>query len=772
MEKRKNQNYIYYMWPIMVIIALAAIIATIYFYKSLQVQLFTERQSHLTEMTTQISQVINITIETTQEKVTSAKSFVEQADIDEENTTAILKDLSDRLFIDEGMLLAMDNQGRYYSSSGERGRWSNMEDLAAEKDIPTIRDISIFGEKKSCMVFFARLDAEKIIDAEGSKLSHVAIAIPLETIREYLSISMFGDECFTYLINQQGRKLYKQTYSHQFIENFNVISALREDEFVMGGDVEDLIEAVNQRESFCVEFKEKDSGENYFVSTVPVNDSEWTVLLFVPTHVLGVRTNEFVNSSIFYFAGIAAATIVILAFVIVAVTTNKNDKKMLAQQEKNNKLLEQAAEEARNANAAKSEFLAHMSHDIRTPINGILGMTHIAIKNKGNQERIDDCLHKINGAADHLLTLINDVLDMSAIESGKVVISHEPMDIRLLINNCASIMDGQLVSRDLKFVKQYEKFQRPYVFGDELHLRQVFINILGNAVKFTPDGGRIEFRIREILLDDKKVKYQFEFEDTGIGISEEFQAKIFDEFSQEEKSGRSTYQGTGLGMAISKKFMELMGGSISVRSKLGEGTCFTVEIVFDIDNEYQAKMSYDSQAQLQGMNILLVEDNELNMEIAEVILAEEGVQVTEAENGEIAFQKFEASEPDFFDAILMDVMMPVMNGYEATKAIRNSAHPNAGNIPIIAMTANAYREDVEKAMDAGMNAHVAKPIDVKMLLSILEQFRNHAGKPADTGKSADAEKAADAEETADIKDVTDVENKADVRSTIYKENTE
>jgi signal transduction histidine kinase len=602
-----------------------------------------------------------------------------------------------------------------------------MEDLVTQDSTPVIRDLSFFGEKTACMVFFASMDEIKEFGSDGSGLSHVAIAIPLDTIKEYLSISMFGDECYTYLINQQGRRLYKQTFSNIFIEDINVISALKEDEFIMGGSIEDLIDAVDKRERFCVEFREAGKGENYFVSTVPVSGSDWTVLLFVPTKVLGVQTNEFMNSVITYFVGIAAGGVAIFACFIFIITTNRNDKKMILLQEKNNELLEHAAEEARNANAAKSEFLAHMSHDIRTPINGILGMTHIAIKNKDNAERVDDCLHKINGAADHLLTLINDVLDMSSIESGKVAVVHEPLDIRVLVNNCISIIDGQLVSRELEFVNKYDEPEHPFVFGDELHLRQVFINILGNAVKFTPDGGRIELRMKETGFSDKRVSYRFEFEDTGIGISEKFQSKIFDEFSQEEKGGRSTYQGTGLGMAISKKFIELMGGNISVRSRLGEGTCFTVDLEFDVDEEYRTKVSSDKKVELQGMKVLLVEDNELNMEIARVILTEEGIDVTEAENGKIAYDIFTESVPNRFDLILMDVMMPVMNGYEATKAIRESAHPQAGTIPIIAMTANAYREDVERAMDAGMNAHVAKPVDVALLMSVLEKYKNAAG---------------------------------------------
>jgi signal transduction histidine kinase/CheY-like chemotaxis protein len=729
MKKRKNLSSVC-LWLLVVLLIFVISITTIYSYKSLKLQLFTERQSHLTEMTTKISEVIDITIETMQEKVNSANTFIEQSEIKEVDATDFLSSLADMLFVgnNNGILLAMDDQGRYYSSEGKNGLWSNMQDLVAQENKPVIRDISIFGEKKACMVFFSKLSEGKGIRDDDSELSHVALAIPLDSMSDYLSITMFADESYTYLINRQGRRLYEQTNSRTFIEDFNVISALKEDEFLMGGDIENLISSVNERERFCAEFQDAGSGENYFVSTVPVSGSDWTVLLFVPTKVLGVRTTEFMKSVVTYFIGFALACIVTFACLIYMILKNRNDKKMIEQQMHNNELLEQSAEEARKANLAKSEFLAHMSHDIRTPINGIIGMTHIAINSLENSKKVEDCLNKISGAANHLLTLVNDVLDMSSIESGKVVISHGPLDIRMLVNNCASIVEGQIATRNLEFRMVAGEFAHPYVLGDELHLRQVFINILGNAVKFTPDGGNIEFRVQEISGTDETVMYRFEFEDNGIGISKEFLGKIFDEFSQEAKDSRSTYQGTGLGMAISRKFVEYMGGSIHVQSEPGKGSCFTVEIPFEINTKYQEETVSSQAIHLQGIRVLLAEDNELNMEIAMEILAEKGVKVIGAENGQIAVEKFVSSDPGYYDAILMDVMMPVMNGYDAARAIRRCPHPEAGSIPIIAMTANAYREDVEKAIDAGMNAHIAKPIDIERLFLVLEQYCNGTDK--------------------------------------------
>jgi signal transduction histidine kinase/CheY-like chemotaxis protein len=458
------------------------------------------------------------------------------------------------------------------------------------------------------------------------------------------------------------------------------------------------------------------------VSTVPVEDTPWTILLFVPTQVLGAQTSNFIESFIRYIGIISLAVIVIVGCLISAILTNKNNKERVVEQEKNNKLLAVAAQEAQSANAAKSEFLSHMSHDIRTPINGIIGMTNIAIKNTDDTERVKDCLGKISGAADHLLALVNDVLDMSRIESGKTTVLNEPIDMRKFINDCAAIIDGQLIARQIDFIKDFGDFKYPFVFADQLHLRQVLINILGNAIKFTKDGGRISFRVKEIGEKDGKIGYCFEVEDNGIGMSEEFQGKIFDEFSQEREDGRTNYKGTGLGMAISKQLVELMGGVITVKSKLGEGSCFTVTMEFEIDGEHEEEQEEEVCVTLKGLRALLVEDNELNMEIAQEILSDEGMEITPAVNGKVAVDIFSESPEGTFDVILMDVMMPVMNGIDATRAIRSSSHPQAKTIPIIAMTANAYKEDEDKVIEAGMNAHVAKPVNVDILLSTLGRY--------------------------------------------------
>ena len=381
------------------------------------------------------------------------------------------------------------------------------------------------------------------------------------------------------------------------------------------------------------------------------------------------------------------------------------------ERERSQKEIEEALARAEAANAAKTVFLANMSHDIRTPINGIMGMVTLA-KKEEMPEPVNTYVRKIDVASRHLLSLINDVLDMSRIESGKATIQCDPTDVRMIVDNCTSIIQGQMEGRELHFVPICGEMTHTRILADVLHLRRVLINILGNAIKFTPDGGTVTFTARETGFDGKTATFEFVVEDTGIGMSEEFLAHIFESFSQEHNSSRGRYQGTGLGMAISQQLVTLMGGTIDVASTLGQGSRFTVRIPFEVVSVSAEESPTPAAADtsLSGYRILLVEDNELNMEIAKTILEQEGVQVTAAENGREAVERFCACPPGSFDAILMDIMMPEMNGYEATEAIRRSGRPEGETVPIIAMTANAFAEDKIKAMEAGMNAHVAKPI--------------------------------------------------------------
>lgn len=435
------------------------------------------------------------------------------------------------------------------------------------------------------------------------------------------------------------------------------------------------------------------------------------------------NTNDFIHTVVIYFSFLSIIVVFLLLFSILIFTSSKNDKRMMRQQEENNRMLSHEAEIANKANLAKSKFLSHMSHDIRTPINGIIGMTNIAISNIDNHNKVEECLQKIDVASSHLLSLINDILDMSRIENGKITISTEPLNINYILDKCTAIIEGHLNNRNIRFITEFSPFNYPYFKGDEMHLLQILINILGNAVKFTPDGGKIYFRVKEGKKCGDIINYHFEIEDTGIGMKQEYISHIWTPFSQEHNTSRSEYKGTGLGLAITKQLVTLLDGEVTVESEEHKGSKFTVILPFEITVENEVPSVQNDNINLKGLKVLLVEDNELSKEIEKDILENHGAIITEADNGKVAVDILCNSNVNHFDLILMDVMMPIMDGLTATKTIRELKRPDAQNIPIIAMTANAYEEDVKKALNAGMNAHLSKPIEINKFLKAIEKFR-------------------------------------------------
>lgn len=400
-------------------------------------------------------------------------------------------------------------------------------------------------------------------------------------------------------------------------------------------------------------------------------------------------------------------------------------QKSKAEEQKQKQLLMTAAEEADAANKAKSAFLLSISHDIRTPMNAIIGFTNIAL-HQNTVSDIHDSLEKVQKSSNHLLSLLNDVLDFTRIESGKVTISPEPMDITQLTDNVQAIMNGLLYNRDLKFEVHREISKNPYVLADVVRIREVLVNLLGNAVKFTKDGGKITLDISSYPgADEKHIITRYVVRDNGIGMSEEFTKEVFEEFAQEDSGVRTQYHGVGLGMAIVKKYVDMMGGTISVQSKKHEGTTFTVDIPLEITDKEcnKSDTGFSEKVNLTGVKVLLAEDNELNAEIATVQLEEFGMNVERAVDGKNAVEIFRNHPEGTFDVILMDIMMPEMNGYEAAKAIRAmNDRPDGKNIPIIAMTANSFAEDVQASLDAGMNAHLSKPIVIEEVIKTILRY--------------------------------------------------
>ena len=394
--------------------------------------------------------------------------------------------------------------------------------------------------------------------------------------------------------------------------------------------------------------------------------------------------------------------------------------------------LEESYQVAEAANHAKSDFLAAMSHDIRTPMNGILGMAAIAEKNLDNNDRVADCLRKIKGAGTHLLGLINNVLDMSKIESGKLELVEEKFDLRELVGNMEAMVRSQVQAKNHTLQIDISAVEHPELFGDGLKLQQVFVNLLSNAIKYTPDGGLIIFTGREKSTDGPTAYLEFSVKDNGIGMTEAYRQKVFDPFTRAEGSTVNKIQGTGLGMPIARNIARMMGGDIVVESVLGEGSEFIVTVY--IKKQTPEEIAADKEAgapsataeidnlDLTGKRVLLVEDNELNMEIAQEILLMTNVLVETAEDGQVALDKVKSSPDGWYDLVLMDIQMPNLNGYEATRAIRNLEREYTDKLPIVAMTANAFAEDVQRAREAGMDDHLAKPIEMKELATVLLKY--------------------------------------------------
>ncbi len=401
-------------------------------------------------------------------------------------------------------------------------------------------------------------------------------------------------------------------------------------------------------------------------------------------------------------------------------------QKSKAEEQKQKQLLMNAAEEADAANKAKSAFLLSMSHDIRTPMNAIIGFTNIAL-HQNMVSDIHDSLKKVQQSSNHLLSLLNDVLDFSRIESGKVTISPEPVDINQLTDNVQAIMNGLLYNRDLQFEVHRENLKNPYVLADVVRIREVLVNLLGNAVKFTKDGGEITLDISSYPgADEKHIITRYVVRDNGIGMSEEFQKKLFDPFSQEDDANaRTQYKGTGLGMAITKKYVDMMGGSIAVESKKGVGATFTVEIPLELPEQViPSEQKQHLHRDLTGIHVLMAEDNDLNAELATIMLEDAGMIVTRASDGKEVVDLFKNHPRGTYDLILMDIMMPNMDGHQAAKAIRalGIERSDAVTIPIIALSANAFIDDIQESLDSGMNDHISKPINIEELIDTITKY--------------------------------------------------
>ena len=475
-----------------------------------------------------------------------------------------------------------------------------------------------------------------------------------------------------------------------------------------------------------------------------MDSAAWTLIFLVPAKYVATNTVRLVNLIMCFIILFAVVAAVCVITAIVTVLRKKQSEAIEVERENNAKLetinteltqakqaAEQALEVASYASQSKSDFLANMSHDIRTPMNAITDITSLLEHDAGNEEKVREYAKKIDVSARHLLGIINDVLDMSKIEAGKTVFKYSDFSIVDFIQELDTIFHSQIYEKQQTFTITKENIRHEWVNGDRVHLMQIFSNLLSNAIKYTQEGGRIQLLAEECESNSSVyAKYRFLVSDNGMGMSADFQNTIFDAFTRAENSMTNKIQGTGLGMAITRNLVEAMGGTIDVDSELGQGSCFEVLLDLKIAEDRTVALAAQEETDeqdgniLQGMRFLCAEDNELNAEILTELLKIEGAECTICENGEEILKAFEQSAPGDYDMILMDVQMPVMNGYEATNAIRRSSHELAKKIPIIAMTANAFSEDIQHSLAAGMNAHVSKPVEMKVLEKTIRSIKS------------------------------------------------
>ena len=478
-----------------------------------------------------------------------------------------------------------------------------------------------------------------------------------------------------------------------------------------------LTHAKNEEDSFLRQFGLMEHGRDYYVYA------------YMPE-------NEVFNSTlqnVFYSLIVYLIILAVINMVRWKTAQGYREDQLRIQQEyannlqEKNELLRQAVDQADRANAAKTSFLSRMSHDIRTPLNGIIGLLEIDQAHPDNLESHRTNQKKMLVSANYLLSLINDVLQMSKLESGKVILSHEPMDLRQLSKEVLMIVEQRAAEAGitLEYDKDSDRVEHNIVYGSPLHIRQIFLNIYSNCIKYNKVGGMVETSCCCLGIENGIVTYRWTIRDTGNGMNEEFLKHIFDPFAQERSDARSVYNGTGLGMSIVKSLIDLMNGTIKITSKEGVGSVFVLTIPFEITDripKIQPEKQKDEVGDIQGYHLLIAEDNELNAEIAKTLLEDEGAIITLVHNGQQAIDMFKEKPQGTFDAILMDVMMPVVDGLSATRSIRALGREDAKKIPIIAVTANAFDEDVKRCIEAGMNAHLPKPLEMNKVVETIAKY--------------------------------------------------
>ena len=644
-------------------------------------------------------------------------------------------------------LIAVDSAGHYYTENGRMGLLREMNYLEDSPQRISYVSNSLTVDD-SRMVFLEQLSTPITLQS-GEKeitLRYFGISQSMTQLNDYFRCDAYENSNSVYVLDNNGFKLFNANDT-ELLKGHNVYTVLSRMSYLHGSSFAGAKERL-ARTGSCYSNAVLD-GTEYFYALKQMENAQWTLAFLVPAEYVAVNTQKLVNIVMVIIIVIAMMFSVITVFVGWFLLRQKQQQELRTEKEANLRLEQynihltqvndelrqaqvvaaEALQSAERASKAKTDFLSNMSHDIRTPMNAIIGITTL-MKNELHQpEKLAEHLGKLETSGQLLLGIINNILDMSRIESGKTTLNVEKMNLPQQVSQLDSIIRQQAGQRRQTFTVNTH-LQHENVLADPNRLNQVLMNILSNAVKYTPKGGHIRLEVEELPRNEHFARYRFVVQDDGIGMSEEFQKTLFEPFTREEKSGTNKVQGTGLGMAITKSIVDLMGGTIHVESTTGKGTRFEVVLEFPIDAEADTVQEAqvlpeeeETASPLSGMKFLCAEDNAINAEILELLLESKGAHCKIYPNGQEIVDAFASVKPGEYDMILMDVQMPVMDGLEATRRIRNGENPLGRIIPILAMTANAFLEDMQKSKEAGMDVHLSKPVDIAALEQTVKHFR-------------------------------------------------
>ena len=730
---------------------IAMLLAFFFLYHTyIQDIIYEERLNQMEGITHQMFQNLEDVIDSRWDRVTEECNYLKDANI--QTTDELCKHMKKKYDLStyaeqKITLMAMDSEGGYYTEDGYIGLFRDLDHF--EDDPEQISFVfDSMTDNQSEMVFLQRLpEPIELQNGEGkTTISYFGISQDMEQLNPYFICDAYNGNNSVYVLDDNGFKLFNSNQV-ELIKGHNVFSVLQNMKYLHNSSFDKT--KVELEEKGCSYSNAILDGTEYFYALKRLENAEWTLIFLVPAEYVATNTLKLVN---FVTIVIVIFTVITAVCVMLGISLimRRNQQEAIRVERENNARLEtvnaelrqakKAAEEAfqvaQEANSSKSSFLANMSHDIRTPMNAIIGMTSLIRHDAGDKGKVIEYADKIDTSSQHLLGIINDVLDMSKIEAGKTVFKYSDFSIVDLIQELDTIFHSQIYEKKQTFTIIKENIRHEWVNGDRVHFMQIFSNLLSNAIKYTQEGGEIQLLAEECESNSSVyAKYRFLVSDNGMGISADFKNTIFDAFTRAESSLTNKIQGTGLGMAITRNLVEAMGGTIDVESEPEQGSCF--EVLIDLKIAEDRKVALAAQEEidgqdgniLQGMRFLCAEDNELNAEILTELLKIKGAECTICENGEEILKAFEKSVPGDYDMILMDVQMPVMNGYEATKAIRRSSHELAKTIPIIAMTANAFSEDIQHSLAAGMNAHASKPVEMRVLEKTIRSIKSGGGAP-------------------------------------------